>query len=304
MFSKLTTQQARAAILATVFLIGGTELASAQSGRSRTAKGADRTVLVETFVSQGCNLCPQAETLISKLQKEYGPDRVAVVSYHVDYFNEPWKDPFSDPDYSRREYQYSTIYDREHKQNDPNYLYLTPLVIVDGKTPMVGSNKEAHQVATDAIRAGLSERPAATLNLTLALESGDGPRDLTVEVATTDPRSPLAGREVLVEVVTVEDGLSTDVKSGELAGQTYRSNNVARAFVAKPVRLGRDGKPESLQFPIKLAKGLDPARCRLVALVQDEENGRVYQAGSVAWRAATSAETVDASQATAPSRDR
>ena len=268
----------------------GVQDVQAQGGRSRardrSGAGTDRIVLVEAFVSQGCDLCPQAEVLLSKLRKEFGPDRIAVVSYHVDYFNDPWKDPFSDPDFSARQAQYSQIYDREHKLDNPSYLYLTPLVIVDGQTPMVGSNAEAYQVATTAIRAGLAARPSATISLDLAPASGKGPRDLKVAVSAPGPGSDLAGQKVYVEVVTVEDSLSTAVKSGELAGRTYRADSVARAYDSKPVLLDRGGKPETLTFPITLAPGLDPSRCRLVVIVQDEKNGRVYQAATAPWQAA------------------
>ncbi len=56
----------------------------------------------------------------------YGPDRVVPLAFHVDYFNDPWKDPFSDPQFSRREAEYSRIYHGINKNTKPDVLYLTP----------------------------------------------------------------------------------------------------------------------------------------------------------------------------------
>ncbi len=192
-------------------------------------------------------------------------------------------DPFSDPRYSRREWQYSLIYDREHQLKNPSYLYLTPLLMIDGRTPMVGSDSGAPAKAREAIRRAIADRAEVTLELVQKPDAKD-PRRQTLDVAVAAAAPGMAGREVLVEVVTVEDGLTTKVGSGELAGETYVGRNVARAFTARTVRLPRRGSG-SASVSVALEEGWEPAKCRLVALVQDETNGRVYQARMVPWNA-------------------
>jgi hypothetical protein len=238
-----------------------------------------KVVLVEAFVSQGCDLCPRAEGVLRALDEEFGP-RIAVVAFHVDYFDDPWKDPFSDPRFSKRELQYSTIYDREHRLNNPGYLYLTPLIMVDGRVPMVGSNDDTPAKARAAIRGALAKPPTLDLALTLA-DAPDGPARKALTVALAPRKGAPTGRPLLVEVVTIEDGLTTDVRSGELAGRAYSGHNVARAFDQRRVRLA-PGRAESLTFDLALRPDWDPARCRVVALVQGED-GRVHQAAAVPW---------------------
>jgi hypothetical protein len=59
-----------------------------------------RRVLVELYTSQGCNLCPEAERLLGVLASRNA--QMVPVAFHVDYFNDPWKDPFSDSLYTQR----------------------------------------------------------------------------------------------------------------------------------------------------------------------------------------------------------
>ncbi len=86
--------------------------------RSRPKK----MVLVELYTSQGCDMCPTAEKLLGALAEQ---DRgIVPIAFHVDYFNDPWKDIFSDPLYSRRQMAYNQLY---AKPKNPGYgLYYTP----------------------------------------------------------------------------------------------------------------------------------------------------------------------------------
>src|SRR5262249_21194539 len=57
-----------------------------------------RMVLVELYTSQGCDMCPAAEKMLGALAEK--DRRIVPIAFHVDYFNDPWKDVFSDPLYS------------------------------------------------------------------------------------------------------------------------------------------------------------------------------------------------------------
>src|SRR4051794_40217441 len=64
-----------------------------------------RMVLVELYTSQGCDMCPEAERQLGALAAKN--DRIVPIAFHVDYFNDPWKDPYSGALYSRRQMAYN-----------------------------------------------------------------------------------------------------------------------------------------------------------------------------------------------------
>jgi hypothetical protein len=226
-------------------------------------------------------MCPGAEQLLGRLgEVGYGRDRVVPLAFHVDYFNRPWKDPFSDATFSRREYQYSLIYKRDHKIGDPNYLYFTPMLMVDGREPMLGTDAAK---ARRAIDAALAEPPGVALRLALP-DDDQGPRRKRLEVTLSDPSPAVDGRAVLVGVATYEDPVSTDVPSGENAGKTLVEHVAVRRLAVQVAR-PRRGEPTTLTVPVALEKGSSPARCGLAAFVQDEHSGRIHQAASVPWDA-------------------
>src|SRR4051812_36680135 len=113
----------RLATLATILTASMTAatLLAQESGRD----GARRMVLVELYTSQGCDMCPAAEKILGALaEKERG---IVPIAFHVDYFNDPWKDVFSDPLYSRRQMTYNELY---KGPKNPDYgLYYTPMLM-------------------------------------------------------------------------------------------------------------------------------------------------------------------------------
>ena len=213
----------------------------------------------------------------------YGPDRVVPLALHVDYFNDPWKDPFSDPQFSRREEEYSRIYHEANRGTAPDVLYFTPLVMVDGRYPLLGSGPENKAKLRAALDRALREKPEVSLELALE-DAGAGPgrKTLKVSIRALTPRA--AGRPMLVGVATFEDRVSTKVGAGELAGKTYVGRNVTRKLAVQPANLLRKGAT-TLSFPVELAEGWNPARSGLAAFAQDERSGRIYQAATLPWKA-------------------
>ncbi len=113
----------------------------------------------------------------------YGPDQIVPIAFHVDYFNEPWVDPFSNKDYSRRELAYNAVL----KRND---LYFTPMMMVDGRTPMLGSNRPE---ALKAIKKALAEKPGR-LDQARHLRARTPTGPLTVDVSPLRLGDRSAGR--------------------------------------------------------------------------------------------------------------
>ncbi len=244
-------------------------VASIGPAKDESAADPPRKVLVELYTSQGCDSCPSANDLLGRLAKlGYGPDKVVPVAFHVDYFNTPWADPFSDQGFSRRQMSYNSV----QKRND---LYFTPMMMVDGRYPMLGSNKPE---ATAAIARSLKGKAGVSLKLNLS-----GPatgKELKVDLARAT--SEVDGRPLQVCVAVTEGPIATVVPSGENAGKTLVEPAVVRSFAFKDLKLG-GREPKSLSFPVKLAADSRGERARVSAWVQDFENGKVYQAESIPW---------------------
>ena len=140
-----------------ICILAAFPMASAQEKTAHSK--VSKKVLVELYVSQGCNSCPAANDFMAELARlGYGPDKIVPVAFHVDYFNEPWVDPFSNKDYSRRELAYNSV----QKRTD---LYFTPMMIVDGRYPMLGSNRPE---VFKALKKALTDKPGVLLTLGLS----------------------------------------------------------------------------------------------------------------------------------------
>lgn len=236
--------------------------------RQDSPKPPARKILAELFTSQGCDSCPAASALFASLPTlGYDADRVVPINFHVDYFNDQWVDPFSENLYSRRQASYNDVF----KRND---LYYTPLLMVNGKRPVLGSDRRSVQAALEA-----ESHSAAVIRLALRLKGEGARRMLTLEI---DPiSSKVAGGELLACFALTQDSASTQVSAGENAGKTLTERHVVREFDYKPVVL-EPGKAKSIDFPVSFQEGWDPARFRIAAFVQDRRTGEVLQAESIA----------------------
>src|SRR4051812_44638314 len=222
-------------------------------------------------------MCPEAEAILGQLAGR--SDRIVPIAFHVDYFNKPWKDPFSDALYSRRQMSYNALYT---KPKHPEYgLYYTPMLMIDGEQSINGRDPAG---AEAAIRRDLARKPQVAIGTTLTLDKDRTAGTLQVRVS---PRSALVqGRSLLVCAVLREDGVVTHVESGENAKKALKARFPARATRYEYVELAGKDKPKSLDFSFKLDPSWDPARVGLAVFVQDKATGVIYQAAEVPWRGA------------------
>ncbi len=198
-------------------LLVGTCAFSQTPGAERDAN--KRMVLVELYTSQGCDMCPAAEKILGALaEREPG---IVPVAFHVDYFNDPWKDVFSDPLYSQRQMIYNQLYTKP--KNREYGLYYTPMLMIDGERSVNGRDPDS---AIAAIREARSRKPAVAIDVDLALER-DGSSG-TAAVRVTGRSSRAEKTPLLVVAVLREDGVVTEVPAGENAGKSLVARFPAR----------------------------------------------------------------------------
>jgi hypothetical protein len=235
-----------------------------------------KMVLVELYTSQGCDMCPAAEQMLGALSEQ---DRgVVPIAFHVDYFNVPWKDVFSDPLYSERQMAYNQLYT---KPKNPEYgLYYTPMMMIDGEQSVNGRDAAS---ARAAIRQARARKPGVAIDVALELDR-DGPSGTAAVTVTS--RSPRAEKApLLLCAVLREDGVSTAIASGENAGKTLVARFPARQTKYEFIEL--DGRsPATRRFPFTIEPKWDRRKLRLAVFVQDKATGVVHQATDLPWRSA------------------
>jgi hypothetical protein len=246
-----------------------------------------KKVLVELYTSQGCDMCPAAEKVLGALAER--DRRIVPIAFHVDYFNVPWKDVFSDPLHSQRQMTYNQLYT---KPKNPEYgLYYTPMLMIDGETSVNGRDPAT---AEAAIRRALTRKPTVQLDVALDLKSDGLSGMATIKVTSRSAgadRSPL-----LVCAVLREDGVVTDVPSGENAGKSLVARFPARQMKYEFIEL--DGKSTTTRrFPIMIEPTWNRQKLRLAVFVQDKRSGVVHQATDLPWRSTPAAATSKADSA-------
>jgi len=166
-------------------------------------------VAVELFTSQGCYSCPPAEAYLGELSKRAD---VVALEWHVDYWDDlvyggagSWKDPFSSPDATARQYAYNRALTGQRRA-------YTPQMVVAGASGMVGSDRGRVE---DAIRK--ARRKGSDMTLSLKAESG------RIHVAATGANATLWRVDFLETHVT-------KVKRGENKGKTLESHNIVQGL--------------------------------------------------------------------------
>jgi hypothetical protein len=272
----------------------GIIMAIAVGASHAQAAGADkpddskRLVLVELYTSQGCDVCPTAEKLLGTLAERDA--RIVPVAFHVDYFNNPWKDVFSDQLYSQRQMNYNELYT---KPKNPEYgLYYTPMLMIDGQQSVNGRDAGS---AEAAIQLAMGRKPAVSLAIKLDQKSNGLSGTAEIKVTSRSPQTEMT--PLLVCAVLREDKVVTEIPSGENAGKSLVARFPARQTKYDFIEL--DGKsPAIQQFTFSIEPSWNQKNLRLAVFVQNKRTGAVYQAADVPWqsdrpagRAATSTAT-------------
>lgn len=224
----------------------------------------DGVAVVELFTSEGCSSCPPAEALLNRIDVDARARNrpVYVLAFHVDYWNYlGWDDRFSAAEFTARQRAYAN-------QLAGGRAY-TPQMVINGQEAFVGSKSD---VADAAIKKALARPRLIQMSVT-ATRDGQ-----TVRARASVDAPP----GVVVQFALVEDGLVSNVTSGENHGRRLIHRGVVRAFSTARVRevrrgdsVGRRAKEAvaSLQVP----KGVRGA-LSVVAFAQDSKTLTVLSA--------------------------
>ena len=186
-------------------------------------------VVVELFTSQGCPACPPAEAFLGELAER---GDVIALEYHIDYYDYAgWKDPFGDPDFTRRWRGYA-------QSLGARYEY-TPFMVVGGNAHVVGSERDAVEQGIRLNRKQAADHPRLTLEVT---------KDMAI--VAIDGAGPVGIFDVILAAF---DGRhETVVTAGENRGRTLVNVHVVRNFT----RVAQwAGDPVTVKIPLSRMTG-------------------------------------------------
>ena len=235
--------------------------------RGHGSTGEQKVVLLELFSSQGCSSCPPAEDFVRELAaKGFSRERVVPATFHVDYWDRlGWKDPFSSDRWTQRQRTVGVALKQES-------LY-TPELVWDGRGH--GSSADA---ATKGLRSALSAPVRAKLELTAEL----GASRLVVHGTVAPGAQGKLDAGLTVEVLLLEDDLTTEVPRGENGGRTLRETAIVRDAAAAS-KLENDARePVKFEAAFDLPTTWNRASLHVAALVREPRTAEVWQALDVA----------------------
>jgi hypothetical protein len=223
-----------------------------------TAASTERRVaLLELYTSEGCDSCPPADRWVSSLPKRgFGPDRVVVLGYHVDYWDYiGWRDPYAQARFSERQRSVNA-------RTGVRTIY-TPQLMLNGK---------------DYRRALLRDDFAARLEQEIQSPAKASIRmklDAQTENWKIDGAWAAAGaadaRNLQAWLALYENRLAGDVRAGENRGKRLEHDFVVRDLVG-PFAAG------GFRHVFKVDPGWKRADLGVTAFVQDFRTGETLQA--------------------------
>src|SRR5258708_5969754 len=166
-------------------------------------KGARVPVLLELFTSEGCSSCPPADRLLETLDRTQpvGGAELIVLSEHVDYWDGlGWKDPFSSPQYSARQYGYASKFHL-------GTVY-TPQLVVDGRVQLFGG------AVREAIAAIENERREQKIAVVVSHSVRNG-NQVTAHIEVPAQQAQIDAGAAVLYVALAENKTQTQVARGE-----------------------------------------------------------------------------------------
>ena len=227
-------------------LAGLALLAMAASFGQAAADDRPPLAVVELFTSQGCASSPPADALLAELAADPSLVAISLPVTYWDYLG--WTDTRASQANTGRQFSYAA-------RRGDRAVY-TPQMVVNGRTPVVGSDADAvrEAIATQA-DAGLGPRISVEIRLAddmFEVHVGEGP----------------PGQRATVWIGAVEPSVTVSVLRGENGGRRLSYTNVVR--VLQPIGVWRG---EAMSFELPADKIDRRSGTSAVVIVQAEVDG-------------------------------
>ena len=210
--------------------------------------------VLELFTSEGCSSCPPADKLLTEIQRQATGKEIYVLAYHVDYWNRlGWVDPFSSPEFSRRQYQYGK------KLSSQVY---TPQLIINGKEELIGSNSTA---VKNSLSKALKRKVKEKLHLKAQQEGGQLRIDYSLDGELGD---------VELHIAIVRKRAVSRVRSGENSGRTLSHVQIVERLLSFDIR---SGEPVLVSPP----DSFNSQEWELIGFLQSKDKGEISAATRV-----------------------
>ncbi len=223
-----------------------------QSPTVMADSGAESSVVVELFTSQGCSSCPPADKFLGELARR---KNVIALSFHVDYWDYiGWPDPFATKETTGRQHAYGQAL----KQR---YVY-TPELVVDGQA----HSSKPHEVERLILDSGTRPR------LQVAFRSGaSGVHEVAIPAGEIDESAS-------IWLVFYDSQHMTRIPRGENRGRTLTYTNVVRELR----HLG-NWSGQAMTIPVSMDEAEEAGRSGCVVIVQKGRAGPVLGAARMAF---------------------
>ena len=220
-------------------------------------------ILVELFTSEGCSSCPPVDEFVRHIDETQpvAGAQLIVLSEHVDYWDhDGWKDKYSSPQFTERQNGYV------HAMNLQTAY--TPQMVVDGYIELKGSSADIEQTFAKELK-------VAKIPVRITSAKIDAPSQLRVKIEADAPEKH--GGTVWVAVAL--DHAASQVSAGENSGKQLQ--HVAVVEELRKVGKLDKGKPFSQDIAVKLKPDTDPKNLRIIAFIQESNEGKVLGATGV-----------------------
>ncbi len=224
----------------------------------RAESGATLTPLIELYTSEGCSSCPPADRWLAGLP----PGKAVPLALHVDYWDYiGWRDRFADARFSVRQ--------REAVRRGGGRTVYTPQVLLDGRD----FRGWRDDLAFGQALARIAAKPARAK---LALSASRKPSGAWL-IRLEGQAAPRKGRAA-AHLAIYENGLASDVRSGENAGARLQHGYVVREW-SGPVAADADGQ---VVLSRDLARqDIEFDKAGIAAFIEDPDTGEILQALSL-----------------------
>jgi hypothetical protein len=220
-------------------------------------------ILIELFTSEGCSSCPPVDEFVRHIDETQpvAGAQLIVLSEHVDYWDhDGWKDKYSSAQFTERQNGYV------HAMNLQTAY--TPQMVVDGYIELKGSSADIEQTFAKELK-------VAKIPVRITSAKIDAPSQLRVKIEADVPEKH--GGAVWIAVAL--DHAASQVSAGENSGKQLQ--HVAVVEELRKVGKLDKGKPFAQDIAVKLKPDTDPKNLRIIAFIQESNEGKVLGATGV-----------------------